>query len=192
MATSSRILQSSLSGSVELLTLCAAGALLVHTQVFDAEVTTQLSRAMKNLFIPALVFGSILHTAHSAIETLITSRDSVALQQIWVPVALAFLVFGMAAVFAYPITKLIASGKQEAVQRAVFACLVLGNANVMPLLVMQSLCATFPPLMSTPHCYDKSMGYASLFLTVINIISVSLSAFAHCSPASRHTTFHTF
>ena len=59
-------------------------------------------------------------------------------------------------------------------RRAIFACLILGNANSMPLIVMQSLCDTFPPLQQGGKCYVKSMGYASLFMTVVNIVAVRL------------------
>eukprot|EP00178_Gracilaria_changii_P024990 TRINITY_DN759_c0_g1_i3.p1 TRINITY_DN759_c0_g1~~TRINITY_DN759_c0_g1_i3.p1 ORF type:complete len:330 (+),score=41.32 TRINITY_DN759_c0_g1_i3:727-1716(+) len=172
MSTSSQILGASIGGSVELLTLSAAGAAMVHIGVFTQPVTSALSRAVYLLFIPSLVFGSILETTHSALKSLrLNQGDASALQEIWVPVALAFLIYIITAFIAFPITRLIAREKQEAVKRAIFACLILGNANTMPLLVMQSLCQTFPPLQESQSCYAKSMGYASLFLTVVNIVS---------------------
>eukprot|EP00737_Agarophyton_chilense_P002395 gb/GEZJ01002725.1/.p1 GENE.gb/GEZJ01002725.1/~~gb/GEZJ01002725.1/.p1 ORF type:complete len:264 (-),score=28.88 gb/GEZJ01002725.1/:1241-2032(-) len=184
MSASSHILGSSISGSIELLTLCSAGAYLVSAGILDRRLTRRLSKATKDMFIPCLVFVSILHTTHSAIETLLTSDESIsALQQIWVPILLAFLVLGVGAAFAFPITRVIAADKQESVRRAIFLCLTLGNANVLPLLVMQSLCDTFPPLMETPQCYEKSMGYASLFLTIVNIISwMTLYQYLRASP----------
>lgn len=73
---------------------------------------------------------------------------------------------------ALPLTRIIAKDKEEAVRRTVFVCLVLGNANTMPLLVMQSLCSEFVPLQFDDKCYTQAMGYASLFMTVVNIVAV--------------------
>ncbi|CAN8076853.1 unnamed protein product [Agarophyton chilense] len=189
MSTSSQILGASIGGSVELLTLSAAGAAMVHIDVFTQPVTSALSRAVYLLFIPSLVFGSILETTHSALMSVQqTGGNASSLQEIWVPVALALIVYLITAFIAFPITRLVARHKQEAVKRAIFACLILGNANTMPLLVMQSLCETFPPMQTAPQCYAKSMGYASLFLTVVNIVSwTALFQYLMYSPDSSVT-----
>lgn len=125
------------------------------------------------LFIPSLVFGSVLDTVHSAIKTASSSAgDPKALQDLWVPISLALGIFAVTALVAFPLTRFVGRNKQEPVRRAIFACLILGNANTMPLLVMQSLCTTFPPFESDSKCYTKAMGYASLYMTIVNIVAV--------------------
>lgn len=99
------------------------------------------------------------------------------MQHVWIPVLLAFITFLVSALIAFPLTFFLAQHKQEAVRRAMFACLILGNANSIPLLVLQSLCDTFEPLQEGGECYATSMGYATLFMTVINMIAVCCSHF---------------
>lgn len=97
------------------------------------------------------------------------------MQELWVPTALAIAVFLVSSLVALPLTRIIAKNKEDAVKRTVFVCLVLGNANTMPLLVMQSLCSEFAPLQFDGKCFTQAMGYASLFMTIVNIVAVSLN-----------------
>lgn len=129
--------------------------------------------ALYRLFIPCLVFGSVLDTVYNAAQRANSSvGDSSAMQELWVPVVLAITVFVVTAIVAFPLTRIIAANKEEAVRRAIFACLILGNANTMPLLVMQSLCSEFSLMQFDGKCFTQSMGYASLFMTVVNIFAV--------------------
>lgn len=124
------------------------------------------------------MFGSVLDTVYNAAQRANSSvDDSSAMQELWVPIALAITVLALTAIVAFPVTRIIAANKEEAVRRAIFACIMLGNANTMPLLVMQSLCSEFSPFQFDGKCFIQSMGYASLFMTVVNMIAVCSQPF---------------
>lgn len=140
-------------------------------------LTIVYDTALYKLFIPSLIFGSVLDTVHNAIQQANEADgDPAALQDLWFPIVLAFAVFLVSGLIAFPLTYLVARRKEEAVRRAIFICLTLGNANTMPLLVMQSLCNTFEPLQEGGKCYTRSMGYASLYITIVNIVTVSANS----------------
>lgn len=79
----------------------------------------------------------------------------------------------LACVIAFPVTWVIASGKDELVKRAIFMCLVLGNSNSMALLIMQSLCDTYQPLGNVPKCVTRSTTYSTLFILPVTVLTVS-------------------
>lgn len=124
--------------------------------------------ATYKVFLPALVFTATLETVKNGL-----SHNGSALQDIWVPLAAAILIFLLTAAIAHPLTLLFAKRKEEAVRRVMWSCIVLGNSNTMALLVMQSLCDSFAPLNHDPKCVVRSTGFASLYITVVTLFTVS-------------------
>lgn len=135
---------------------------------------------MYQLFIPCLVFGSVLETAHSSINSLYHPSLSSSIQELWVPISMAALRLALCAIISVPLVELIARKKEPAVKRVIFLCLLQGNSNTMPLLVMQSLCQNFSPFHEQPACYARAMGYASLFMVVVNVVGVSHMEICFC------------
>lgn len=73
---------------------------------------------------------------------------------------------------AWLAVRIIARNKEEAVRRVIFACIMLGNAGNMPMLILQSLCDNFAPLRQQPNCLTTSAGVTSLFSLPFNIVLV--------------------
>lgn len=119
------------------------------------------------MFLPALVFTSILETVNHGL-----TGTAGALQDVWVPLATAVLIFIVTAVIAHPLTLLLARDKEEVVRRVMWTCIVLGNSNTLALLVMQSICDSFSPLKEDPSCVVRSAGYASLYITIVTLFTV--------------------
>lgn len=138
------------------------------------------------------MFGSVLDTAHRTIVTVkVHANDTTVLQDLWVPVALAFSVFLITLLIALPVTALVAARKEVAVRRAMFLCAMLGNSNTMPLLVMQSLCHSFTPLRDNNRCYATGVEYASLYMTVVNMVAVSRPALQYSGASECEMDFTT-
>lgn len=123
--------------------------------------------ATYKVFLPAFVFTATFETVSHGLSENSGGRS------IWVPIAVAFFIFLFSVAIAFPITLVLARGKEEAVKRVMWSCIVLGNWNTMALLVMQSLCGAISPLSEDPKCMVKSTGFASLYITVISLLTVS-------------------
>lgn len=99
--------------------------------------------------------------------------SSASLQDIWLPPVMAIIIHLVTALLSFPIIWIVARGKEEAVRRTAFLCLMLGNTNSMVLIIMKSLCDNYVPLQQGGRCFSQSAGFASLFTSVGTILSVS-------------------
>lgn len=122
------------------------------------------------MFLPALVFSSVIKTV-----TYATSGRGGTLQDVWVPITAAALIFIVAAVVTFPVVRFLLKEKEEFVRRAIWISLVLGNSNTLPLLVMNSICDCFEPLSTDPECLVRATGFSSLYTIVFTILTVSTS-----------------
>lgn len=184
------MLQASVRGSLDLLALSGTGAVLSYLGHFSATISSSLSNgscaanttltrlyrfdcvltlpsAVYKIFLPALVLASILETVDHGLTGNIGS-----LQEVWVPLAAGVLIFIITAIVAHPPTLLLVNGKEEAVRRVIWICIVLGNSNTVELLVMQSICDSFSPLKEDPTSLVRSTGYASFYIAIRTIFTV--------------------
>eukprot|EP00178_Gracilaria_changii_P004431 TRINITY_DN1711_c0_g1_i2.p1 TRINITY_DN1711_c0_g1~~TRINITY_DN1711_c0_g1_i2.p1 ORF type:complete len:396 (-),score=42.94 TRINITY_DN1711_c0_g1_i2:1184-2371(-) len=174
MQAFSTVLQVSIGGSVELLTLCAAGAALSHLGHWNGKISAAMSNGVYKIFFPALVFVAMLSTVQNALKH---SADAEALgsaQELWVPLCFSVIISLAMIIVAYPLTILLARNKSECTRRAIFMCIVLGNSNSMPLLIMQSLCDGYQPLSSNEQCFMKATAYGTLYISFVTFLGFSL------------------
>lgn len=122
------------------------------------------------MFLPALIFSSVIRTVNHAIS----SKEGT-LQDIWVPMASAVMIFVASSIMTLPMSFFLRE-KEEFVRRAIWACLVLGNSTVLPLLFMDSICDSFKPLSTDPECLVHVTGFSSLYAIVPTIFTVSTSS----------------
>lgn len=162
------LLRISTGSTAELLLLSGAGALLAHLGHMSGTVCTALAQSLVLVFLPALLFGSILETVTSA------RAGSAPAHELVYIVAWATTLLAVGGIVGMLVVAIVARKKEVAVKRAVFACVTLGNANTLPLLLMNGLCDGYAPIRDDPECVSKSTGYIALFLIAWNIATVSI------------------
>ena len=126
---------------------------------------------MYQVFVPCLMFSSILSTVSEA-TALGEGFSRHAVERIYFPLCWGAFVVFVGAMVAFTVVRLIASHKEVAVQRAIFACIAVGNAGNLPLLILQALCADYEPLKVDSQCSMHAAGYAALFCATWNFLVV--------------------
>lgn len=159
-----RIFTASVTGSIELFLLVAVGARLAHMDILNRFVSRALSRAVLNFFLPALLFRSIVHTLHSMNE-----KENPNLF-IFAPPLVAIFTQSLGLLLGLGIMKLFGANLEPMVRRACVLCVCFGNANTLPIMVLQTLCESFKPLADSAGgvtlCKEKSAGISALFLVI--------------------------
>lgn len=151
-----------LSGTVQLLTFCFSGAYLASRNILSFTTWSSWSRAIYNVFLPCLLFVSIMETF-----TEVDSSDPrVYFRALW-----ALVVLSISASVAYTVTS-IWSNLEEGVKRVVFIALLLGNANNLPILLIKRLCDNFDDLRDDETCSLRGTGYVAMYLTAWNTLMV--------------------
>ncbi|CAN8063326.1 unnamed protein product [Agarophyton chilense] len=157
------VFQVSFGGSVELLTLCAAGAALSHLGHWNAKVSAALSN----------VFVAMLGTVQNAINHSHDGKTQASAQELWIPLCFSVIISLAMMVVAYPLSTMLARNKSEFTKRVIFMCIVLGNCNSMPLLIMQSLCDGYQPLRSNEQCFMKATAYGTLYISFVTFLGAA-------------------
>eukprot|EP00172_Hildenbrandia_rubra_P002935 Plantae.Rhodophyta-Hildenbrandia_rubra.ctg41810.p1 GENE.Plantae.Rhodophyta-Hildenbrandia_rubra.ctg41810~~Plantae.Rhodophyta-Hildenbrandia_rubra.ctg41810.p1 ORF type:complete len:433 (+),score=56.26 Plantae.Rhodophyta-Hildenbrandia_rubra.ctg41810:134-1432(+) len=158
------VLSAALTGTSELFLLCAVGAFLCHKEILTRQVCRQISRAILNAFLPALLFGSILRTVNSLKQ--MKGQDFLVLA----PPMCAILVLVLGLFMGWAIMQLFGQGLHPMVKRACVMCVCFGNSNTMPILILRALCESFTPLEeaagSVELCKAKTTGFVSLYCVI--------------------------
>lgn len=105
----------------------------VLSQLLGIYCLAYLPTAIFNLFLPSLLFGSILHTIHFA-RTEVNEWGS---EQLLVPPIWALITLTASATVARIVIFLFVHDVEEAVRRVLFISLLLGNANNLPILLIE-------------------------------------------------------
>lgn len=209
------LIRASAGGSVQLLILCAGGALLARKGVLDKSACSSWSRGMLylhlvanllsqcivlsskfdltilfyfgfklaifNLFLPSLLFSSILQTVYNAKEELQhSSWDSF---QVLIPGIWALVTLLASSLVADAVVSSFTRHIEDPVKRILFISLLLGNANNLPILLINKYgdtqfhtsCSSQPQVLTetlTPFLqlsifavFAKTMGHCGIKAT---------------------------
>lgn len=96
----------------------------------------QKKTAIFKLFLPLLLFLSIMETVHNARRDMHADMSADPLQLILPPVW-AFVVLAVSAIVGKLAIRMFVHDRDEAVRRILFVALLLGNANNLPLLLIR-------------------------------------------------------
>lgn len=157
------LFQASASGSVELLTLCAAGGYLSSKSLLPPAIAVALSRMIVALFLPCLLFISIVETLYAAAQSPVTATTPVLLAM---PVWALVVLIECAAVGTYVSRRWLSPGLSRPDRRACVVACVFGNSGQLPILLAGSVCDNFGPLAGDAGCKARATGYCSLYLLV--------------------------
>lgn len=157
------IFQASASGSVELLILCAAGGYLSSQSLLSPAIAVALSRMIVALFLPCLLFISIVETLYAAAQSPVTSTTPVLLAM---PAWALVILLECAAVGTYINRRWLSPGLSRPDRRACVVACVFGNSGQLPILLAGSVCDNFGPLAGDAGCKARATGYCSLYLLV--------------------------
>lgn len=157
------LFQASASGSVELLTLCAAGGYLSSQSLLPPAIAVALSRMIVALFLPCLLFISIVETLYAAAQSPVTATTPVLLAM---PVWALVILIECAAVGTYISRRWLSPGLSRPDRRACVVACVFGNSGQLPILLAGSVCDNYGPLAGDAGCKARATGYCSLYLLV--------------------------
>lgn len=159
MSTNVALARAAVSGTAQLLTLCAFGAYLAFRQVLSLSSCSAWSQAIFNVFLPSLLFVSILETLSQIDSTDFT---------VYLPALWAVVTFFVSGVVTFIVVTLGGNGVEEGVRRVLFVALLLGNANNLPILLLRSLCDNYEGLRDDETCVSRGVGYVAMFLAAWN------------------------
>ncbi|GAB0494611.1 hypothetical protein MMPV_005905 [Pyropia vietnamensis] len=157
------LFQASASGSVELLILCAAGGYLSSQSLLPPTIAVALSRMIVALFLPCLLFISIVETLYAAAQSPVTSTTPVLLAM---PAWALVILVECAAVGTYISRRWLSPGLSRPDRRACVVACVFGNSGQLPILLSGSVCDNYGPLAGDAGCKARATGYCSLYLLV--------------------------
>lgn len=181
-----KVFQASLGGSIELLALCGAGAVLSRLGHWNRNVSSAMSNGMSpsvnamspftpywlvfsgvyKIFLPALIIIAMLNTMND-------NKGNGSSQEWWIPLFFSVVVSIITMGVGFLLSQILARNKTEFTKRCIFMCIVLGNSNSMPLLIMKSLCDSFQPLQENELCFMKATTYGTLYNTFFIFLGVS-------------------
>lgn len=157
------LFQASSSGSIELLILCAAGGYLSSQSLLPPSIAVALSRMIVALFLPCLLFISIVETLYAAAQSPVTSTTPMLLAM---PVWALVILVECAAVGTYINRRWLSPGLSRPDRRACVVACVFGNSGQLPILLAGSVCDNYGPLAGDAGCKARATGYCSLYLLV--------------------------
>ncbi|PXF46922.1 Protein PIN-LIKES 5 [Gracilariopsis chorda] len=126
-----------------------------------------MSNGVYKIFLPALIFIAML-------DTLNDSEGKASSQEWWIPLFFSVVVSIITMVVGFLLSRALARNKAEFTKRTIFMCIVLGNSNSMPLLIMKSLCDSFQPLQEKELCFMKATTYGTLYNTFFIFLGFSV------------------
>lgn len=128
--------------------------------------------AMLHVFVPALMYYSVLDGLYAAISR--SSAKTVA--EVIFPPLWCLAVLSIGFLVAFFTTMPFRRGKEIATQRTILVAAAIGNSGDMPLLILSTLCDNFEPFRTTQRCISRSAQVTSLFGAVWNMVIVRMLA----------------
>ena len=132
---------------------------------------------MFKLFNPALVFIPVLTASYSLRKTMFNPRlhfNPSAVQDIVVPFTYSVLLSTLSAILFFLLVLFIGRGKHPFVRVSMWCTLFLGNATILPVIILQSLCRTLPNLhQDYEQCNSDATSYSAIFLIPQIVATVS-------------------
>lgn len=128
------LIRASAGGSLQLLSLCVGGAFLARAKILQRQTCSSWSKAIFSLFLPSLLFSSILQTVHDA--KLDVERSSPESFQLLIPAFWAVITLLTSSIVAEVVLSRLLREYEQSVRRVLFIALLLGNANNLPILLL--------------------------------------------------------
>lgn len=149
---------------------------LVSNSIISYQPTTTtttthppIHTAVFKILLPTLVFGPVLRSSHSLYKAVFVSNpsssSSSAIQDLTVPFTYSVLLLSLTSFLFTPLVSLVSRNKHPFVRALMWACLMLGNATTLPVVIMKALCGSLPQFQSSvAQCSSSVTAYSAIFL----------------------------